>query len=59
MKDFNNYIKESKVELDKVVFPTKEQTRNAYITVFVVVTVISVFLALVDLLMSFFISSVV
>ncbi|EAH9132707.1 preprotein translocase subunit SecE, partial [Campylobacter jejuni] len=46
-------------ELRKVIFPLKEQVRNAYITVFVVVVVISLFLALVDWLMSSIVSAIV
>lgn len=49
----------SKIELGKVIFPTKEQIRNAFITVLAVVTVVSLFLALVDLIMSFTISKLV
>lgn len=46
------YYKQAKVELDKVIFPTKDQTKTAYISVVVVVVVIALFLALVDLIMS-------
>ncbi|ECL2299653.1 preprotein translocase subunit SecE [Campylobacter jejuni] len=53
------YFKLSKAELRKVIFPLKEQVRNAYITVFVVVAVISLFLALVDWLMSSIVSAIV
>lgn len=52
-------FKLSKAELRKVIFPLKEQVRNAYITVFVVVVVISLFLALVDWLMSSIVSAIV
>nr|WP_139847569.1 preprotein translocase subunit SecE [Campylobacter jejuni] len=52
MEKLITYFKLSKAELRKVIFPLKEQVRNAYITVFVVVAVISLFLALVDWLMS-------
>ncbi len=41
----------SKAELGKVIFPLKEQVRNAYITVFIVVSVITAFLALIDWVM--------
>lgn len=57
MEKIKSYYKQSKAELGKVIFPTKEQIRNAFITVFIVVAVISLFLALVDMLMSFTISS--
>ncbi len=45
-------IQNAKTELDKVIFPTKGQVKQAFFAVFLVVTVISIFLALVDLLMS-------
>lgn len=51
-----SYIKLSRTELSKVIFPTKEQIRTAFIAVVSVVVVVSLFLALVDLLMSFSIS---
>jgi len=49
--------KSSKEELYKVIFPIKQQVKNAYLSVFIVVTVVSLFLALVDSIMSFTISS--
>jgi len=54
----NSYYKNAKEEIGKVIFPIKEQIRSAYISVFVVVTVISLFLALIDAIMSFSLSSV-
>ena len=45
---FNN----TKLELSKVIFPTKGQVKQAYVSVIIVVTVIAAFLALVDLVMS-------
>ncbi|MGI7602705.1 preprotein translocase subunit SecE [Campylobacter coli] len=59
MEKLITYFKLSKVELRKVIFPLKEQLRNAYITVFVVVAVISLFLALVDWIMSSIVSAIV
>ncbi len=52
------YYRQAKDELKKVIFPIKEQVRSAYISVFVVVTVISLFLALIDLIMSYSLSAV-
>jgi len=49
----------AKVELEKVIFPIKEQIRQAYLSVFIVVTIVSLFLALVDAIMSFSISSII
>ncbi|ECQ8320676.1 preprotein translocase subunit SecE [Campylobacter jejuni] len=59
MEKLITYFKLSKAELRKVIFPLKEQVRNAYITVFVVVVAISLFLALVDWLMSSIVSAIV
>ncbi|HHP0358394.1 TPA: preprotein translocase subunit SecE [Campylobacter jejuni] len=59
MEKLITYFKLSKAELRKVIFPLKEQVRNAYVTVFVVVAVISLFLALVDWLMSSIVSAIV
>jgi preprotein translocase subunit SecE len=54
-----NYVKLSKLELTKVIFPLKLQIRQAFITVLMVVTVITLFLAAIDALMSFSISSII
>lgn len=59
MEKLITYVRLSKLELSKVIFPLKMQVKNAFIAVFAVVTVIAIFLALVDLLMSFSISRVV
>ncbi|CDL88839.1 preprotein translocase subunit SecE [Campylobacter coli] len=59
MEKLITYFKLSKAELRKVIFPLKEQVRNAYIIVFVVVAVISLFLALVDWIMSSIVSAIV
>jgi preprotein translocase subunit SecE len=53
-----SYIKVSKLELSKVIFPLKEQVRNAFLTVGLVVTVVTLFLALIDGIMSFTVSSI-
>jgi preprotein translocase subunit SecE len=53
-----NYYKQAKDELNKVIFPIKEQVKSAYLSVFVVVTVISLFLALIDAIMSLSLSSI-
>jgi len=59
MEKFISYIKHSRAELTKVIFPTKEQVRNAFVSVVVVVSVVALFLALIDLIMSFTLSSIV
>ncbi|HIP46058.1 MAG TPA: preprotein translocase subunit SecE [Campylobacterales bacterium] len=58
MQNILNYISHSRAELTKVIFPTKEQIRNAFISVFIVVAVVSLFLALIDAIMSFTLSAV-
>jgi len=52
-----SFIKSSKAELDKVIFPTKIQVRQAFIAVLIVVSVVAAYLALVDLLMSAIVGS--
>jgi len=51
-------IKNAKIELSKVIFPTKGQVKQAYISVMIVVAVITAFLALVDLMMSSIMSAI-
>jgi len=58
MGKVSTFIAHAKAELHKVIFPTKIQVRQAFIAVILVVSVISIFLALVDLLMSSIVSSV-
>ncbi|RLC84492.1 MAG: preprotein translocase subunit SecE [Chloroflexi bacterium] len=58
MEKLISYIKNSKLELSKVIFPLKEQIRTAFISVLIVVTVISAFLALVDVIMSSSLSAI-
>jgi preprotein translocase subunit SecE len=47
-----DYIKAAKNELDKVIFPTGTEIKQSFISVVVVVTVVTLFLSLVDLIMS-------
>ncbi|RDU52037.1 preprotein translocase subunit SecE [Helicobacter sp. MIT 01-3238] len=58
MKKIISYYRTAKEELFKVIFPTKEQIRNALISVVVVVFVIALFLGLVDLILSASVSSI-
>ena len=51
-------IRNAKIELSKVIFPTKGQVKQAYIAVVIVVAVIASFLALVDLIMSSVMSAI-
>ncbi|MDD3009407.1 MAG: preprotein translocase subunit SecE [Arcobacter sp.] len=59
MNKFKNYYANVKAELLKVIFPIKEQIRSAYLSVFIVVTVITLFLALIDGIMSLSLSSII
>ncbi len=59
MEKLISYVKLSRAELIKVIFPQKMQVKNAFIAVFIVVLVITLFLTVVDLLMSFSISSII
>ncbi|HOI83073.1 MAG: preprotein translocase subunit SecE [Campylobacterales bacterium] len=52
MEKMINYIKLSKVELTKVIFPIKQQVKTAFYAVLIVVTVVALYLALVDWIMS-------
>ncbi|QFR50055.1 preprotein translocase subunit SecE [Sulfurimonas lithotrophica] len=56
--NLSTHFKNAKLELAKVIFPTKGQVKQAYISVVIVVAVISAFLALVDLLMSSVMSTI-
>ncbi len=59
MEKLITYFSHVREEIQKVIFPTKTQVRQAFFAVFLVVTVISIFLALVDLIMSSIVSAVV
>lgn len=59
MEKLKYYFDESKKELSKVIFPTKEQVRNAFLTVLGVVFVIALFLAIIDALMAPLVSWIV
>jgi preprotein translocase subunit SecE len=59
MEKLTKLFKNARIELDKVIFPTKVQVRQAFVAVLMVVTVISIFLALVDMLMSAVVSSTI
>ena len=56
--DFMTYFRNSKLELSKVIFPTKPQVKQAFFAVFIVVAFVALFLALVDLLMSSTLSAI-
>ena len=56
--DLSKHIRNAKLELSKVIFPTKGQVKQAYIAVVIVVSAVAAFLALVDLLMSSVMSAI-
>jgi len=56
--ELSKHIRNAKLELSKVIFPTKGQVKQAYIAVMIVVAVIAAFLALVDLFMSSVVSAI-
>lgn len=58
MKSLFVFYRMAREELDKVIFPTKEQIRNASISVLVVVTVIALFLALIGVIFGAIASSI-
>lgn len=59
MTKFLNYYRLARDELSMVIKPTKEQIRNALISVVVVVVVVSLFLGLANLILSASVSSIV
>ncbi|WP_456382305.1 preprotein translocase subunit SecE [Hydrogenimonas sp.] len=59
MEKLITYVNHAKIELSKVIFPTKLQVRQAFFAVFVVVTVVSLFLALIDVIMSALLSALI
>ncbi len=56
--NLSKVISNARLELSKVIFPTKGQVKQAYIAVVIVVSAIAAFLALVDLLMSSIMSTI-
>jgi preprotein translocase subunit SecE len=53
-----SYVRNARIELAKVIFPTKSQVKQAFFAVVVVVAFVSIFLALVDLIMSSSLSAI-
>ncbi len=56
--DIAKIFRDAKAELNKVIFPTKTQVKQAYISVVIVVSAVAAFLALVDLIMSSIVSAI-
>ena len=56
--NLSKVVSNARLELSKVIFPTKGQVKQAYIAVVIVVSAVAAFLALVDLLMSSIMSTI-
>jgi preprotein translocase subunit SecE len=54
----SNTFRQAKLELAKVIFPTKPQVKQAFIAVMIVVTFVVLFLALVDFILSSTVSAI-
>ncbi|HWH37569.1 MAG TPA: preprotein translocase subunit SecE [Candidatus Limnocylindrales bacterium] len=50
MTRFRRFVGESWSELKKVTWPTREQTRNLTVLVFVISTIVGIYIAVFDLL---------
>ncbi len=50
--------KESKNELDKVIFPTKKNIKHVFLNVFIMTTIITLFLSLVDFIIKLGLSKI-
>jgi preprotein translocase subunit SecE len=57
MMNLTKILSDAKAELFRVIFPTQSQVKSAFFSVFIVVTSISLFLALIDLIISSVLSS--
>jgi preprotein translocase subunit SecE len=58
MDKFIKYIKDAKIEIQKVIFPNSREIKQSFISVFAVVAVVSLFLSLIDAIMSSVLKSV-
>ncbi len=58
IKKMIDYYQNAKEELWKVIFPTRQQLKVALIAVSIVVSIVTLFLALVDLVLSNSISNI-
>jgi preprotein translocase subunit SecE len=59
MEKMISYFRLSKVELSKVIFPIKQQVKTAFYAVLIVVTVVALYLALIDWIMSFTLKQII
>lgn len=58
LKKIRTYFRDANEERLKVIFPTKEQVRNAFVSVVIVVSVVTLFLAVVNWILLHSVSSV-
>lgn len=58
LKKIRTYFRNANEERLKVIFPTKEQVRNAFVSVVIVVSVVTLFLAVVNWILLHSVSSV-
>ena len=58
MNKFIKFYFSVKEELDKVIFPTKGQIMSAFISVLIVVSIVTLFLSLIDLIINFIVSAI-
>ncbi|HRF56216.1 MAG TPA: preprotein translocase subunit SecE [Campylobacterales bacterium] len=59
MEKMISYFRLSRVELAKVIFPIKQQVKTAFYAVLIVVTVVALYLALIDWIMSFSLKQII
>jgi preprotein translocase subunit SecE len=59
MDNFIQYVRLSRFELAKAIFPLKQQVKVAFYAVIAVVTIVSLYLALIDLIMHFSIQKII
>ncbi|ANV98072.1 preprotein translocase subunit SecE [Helicobacter enhydrae] len=58
IRKIRNYYQNAKIEWGKVICPTKQQVKVAFFAVMLVVAVVTIFLALADLILSASVSSI-
>jgi preprotein translocase subunit SecE len=59
IQKIKNFLREVKIEINKVIFPSKEEVIGSTKVVIVAVIIISIFLGVIDLALSKFVASIV
>ncbi|MEY4504496.1 MAG: hypothetical protein RL154_790 [Pseudomonadota bacterium] len=59
MNKIIQYVELARAELSKVIFPTKQQVRVSFYAVLVVVSVVTLYLSLIDWIMSSSIKAII